>query len=111
MIHPVAHDIRRTARAFGCLVVAGFVTVSVSHHSVAAEDDNSSGGGPLAEFYSYLPAAPDLKLPELSIPFWTDDLKKARRAYKSGNYEKAVKLFRRSSDDGNLVADWYLCHI
>lgn len=76
--------------------------------ATAADDD---GKGPLAEFYSYLPAAPDIHLPEISIPFWTDDLKKAKRAYKSGDYERALKLFRRSSDDGNIVADWYLGHM
>ena len=36
-----------------------------------AADEN----GPLAEFYSYLPAAPELRIPEITIPFWTDDLK------------------------------------
>lgn len=74
--------------------------------SRAADED-----GPLADFYSYLPAAPDLKLPEINIPFWTDDLKKARKAYRAGKYERAVKLFRRSSEDGNIVADWYLGHM
>ena len=77
-------------------------------HATAADDD---GKGPLSEFYSYLPAAPDIHLPEFSIPFWTDDLKKAKRAYKSGDYERALKLFRRASDDGNIVADWYLGHM
>ena len=62
-------------------------------------------------FYSYLPAAPDIRLPEFSIPFWTDDLKKAKRAYKSGDYPRALKLFRKASDDGNIVADWYLGHM
>jgi TPR repeat protein len=76
--------------------------------ATAADDD---GKGPLAEFYSYLPAAPDIHLPEISIPFWTDDLKKAKRAYKAGDYERALKLFRSSSDDGNIVADWYLGHM
>jgi hypothetical protein len=71
-----------------------------------ATDESSSW--PLAGFHSYLPAAPELKLPEISIPFWTDDLKKAKRAYKNGNYERAVDLFRSESDDGNIVADWYL---
>lgn len=75
--------------------------------SRAADDDE----GPLADFYSYLPAAPELKLPEINIPFWTDDLKKARKAYRAGKYERAVKLFRRSSEDGNIVADWYLGHM
>lgn len=76
--------------------------------AAAADED---GKGPIADFYSYLPAAPDIHLPEISIPFWTDDLKKAKRAYKSGNYERAVKLFRSSADDGNIVADWYLGHM
>ena len=76
--------------------------------AAAAEDDSK---GPLSQFYSYLPAAPDIRLPEISIPFWTDDLKKAKRAYKSGDYARALKLFRKSSDDGNIVADWYLGHM
>ena len=76
--------------------------------SVAAEDGED---GPLSEFYSYLPAAPDLSLPEISIPFWTDDLKKAKKAYKGGNYDRALKFFRRASEDGNIVADWYLGHM
>jgi uncharacterized protein len=67
--------------------------------------------GPLADFYSYLPAAPEISLPEISIPFWTDDLKKAKRAYRNGNYNRALKFFRRASDDGNIVADWYLGHM
>jgi len=73
-----------------------------------AADD---GSGPLADFYSYLPAAPDLKIPDINIPFWTDDLKKAKRAYRSGDYQRALKFFRRASDDGNIVADWYLGHM
>lgn len=77
----------------------------------ATADEDSDVKGPLSEFYSYLPAAPDIHLPEFSIPFWTDDLKKAKRAYKSGEYERALKLFRRASDDGNIVADWYLGHM
>jgi hypothetical protein len=73
--------------------------------SLRAED------GVIAEFYSYLPAAPDLKLPEISIPFWTDDLKKAKKAYNNANYARALKYFRRASDDGSSVADWYLGHM
>jgi uncharacterized protein len=72
-----------------------------------AADDEERGG-----FFSYLPAVPKLKLPDIGIPsFWTDDLKKAKKAYNNGNYERAIKYFRRSSEDGNLVADWYLGHI
>ena len=65
-----------------------------------------------AGFFSYLPAAPKLNLPNLDItPFWTDDLKKAKKAYNSGNFDKAIKFFRKASEDGNIVADWYLGHI
>ena len=42
----------------------------------AADDEEK---GPLADFYSYLPATPDISLPDINIPFWTDDLKKANR--------------------------------
>ena len=89
------------------LLLAAILSGLVFTASARAADDE----GPLAEFYSYLPAAPELRLPEISIPFWTDDLKKAKRAYKNGKYDRAVKLFRRSSDEGNIVADWYLGHM
>ena len=62
-------------------------------------------------FFSYMPAAPKLNLPSLDIPFWTDDLKKAKKAYNNGNYDRAIKFFRKASDEGNIVADWYLGHI
>ena len=65
-----------------------------------------------AGFFSYLPAMPKLSLPNINItPFWTDDLKKAKKAYNNGNYEKALRFFRRASEDGNMVADWYLGHM
>jgi TPR repeat protein len=72
---------------------------------------NAEDQGVVAEFYSYLPAPPDLHLPDIRIPFWTDDLKKAKNAYQAGKYERALKYFRRASDDGNIVADWYLGHM
>jgi TPR repeat protein len=75
--------------------------------SARADDDSWT-----SDFYSYLPAAPDIKAPDLDfIPFWTDDLKKAKRAYKEGDFDKARKFFERASDDNNIVADWYLGHM
>lgn len=74
---------------------------------VAAAEPNDEGAG----FFDYLPAAPELKLPQIDIPFWTDDLKKARRAYNRGDHGRALKYFRRESEDGNVVADWYLAHM
>jgi uncharacterized protein len=74
----------------------------------AAESyENDQGAG----FFDYLPAAPEIKIPKLKIPFWTTDLKKAKKAYNNGNYERAFKFFRRESEDGNVVADWYLAHM
>ncbi len=63
-------------------------------------------------FFSYLPAPPSISLPNLDIvPFWTSDLKIARKAYRDGNYERALKYFQKASDDGNATADWYLGHM
>jgi uncharacterized protein len=89
------------------VVITGLAVLLLGFSPTAhAEDDGDTG------FFSYLPAVPKLSLPDLNItPFWTDDLKKAKKAYNNGNYEKAIKYFRRSSDDGNLVADWYLGHM
>jgi TPR repeat protein len=70
-----------------------------------------AGDGVVADFYSYLPAMPKLSLPRVNIPFWTDDLKKGRNAYQNGNYPRALKYFRRESEAGNPVADWYLGHM
>ncbi|MFM8746463.1 MAG: tetratricopeptide repeat protein [Aestuariivirga sp.] len=91
----------------GMPVLAAAALCLLLSPAVAQEDS----GGPLAGFYSYLPAAPELKLPEISIPFWSDDLKKAKRAYRNGNYGRAAKLFRAASDEGDIVADWYLGHM
>jgi hypothetical protein len=65
-----------------------------------------------ADFFSYRPSLPELKLPDIDlIPFWTDDLKKAKRAYRKGDYDRAIRLFKRASEEGYIVADWYLGHI
>jgi uncharacterized protein len=74
----------------------------------AAENYTAEEG---SGFFDYLPAAPELKLPKLKIPFWTTDLKKAKKAYNNGNFERAHRYFRRESEDGNVVADWYLAHM
>jgi uncharacterized protein len=55
---------------------------------------------------------PDFHLPRLDIvPFWTDEMKIGRSAYARGEYDRARKMFLRASDDGNIVADWYLGHM
>jgi TPR repeat protein len=66
---------------------------------------------PSTDFFSYLPAAPEIKLPDLRLPFWTDDLKRAKKAYNKGEYKRAAKLFRKEAEDGNIVAYWYLGHM
>lgn len=55
---------------------------------------------------------PSIHLPKLDItPFWTNDLKQGRDAYAKGDYGRARDAFLRASDEGNLVADWYLGHM
>ena len=65
-----------------------------------------------AGFFSYLAGGTQAQSARSRhLPFWTDDLKKAKKAYNNGNFDRAIKFFRRASEDGNIVADWYLGHI
>ena len=52
------------------LVALAACAIGIMFSPATAADDDEKG--PLSEFYSYLPAAPDIRLPEFSIPFWTD---------------------------------------
>ena len=71
----------------------------------AGDDD------PIGDFFSMI-RPPQIKLPHIDIPsFWTDDLKRARGAYMDADYPQAAEYFRKSSEDGNMVADWYLGHM
>lgn len=68
--------------------------------------------GSLLNFFSFAPAAPQLSIPELkSMAPWADDMKKARLAYSSGNFENARVFLEKASDEGDIVASWYLGHI
>ena len=65
---------RHTRNAVIALLAALLLGLSPVAH---AEEDE-------AGFFSYLPATPKLNLPNLDItPFWTDDLKKAKKDRKS----------------------------
>src|SRR4051794_8125265 len=89
-----------------------FIALCVSLLAIAEAPRADDSGGWMPDFYSYLPAAPEIKAPDLDIlPFWNDDLKKAKRAYRDGEYAKARRYFEKESEDGNIVADWYLGHI
>jgi uncharacterized protein len=93
-----------TARYFGVLIAL----LMMSNFSAPARADD---GGSVGDFFSTL-RAPEIKLPHIDIvPFWTDDLKRARGAYADGDYPQAAEYFRKSSEDGNMVADWYLGHM
>ena len=99
-VNQISRHTRNAVMAFLVVLLLGF--------SLAAQAQEDAHGN----FFSYLPAMPKLSMPELKIaPFWTDDLKKAKKAYNNGNYDRAHKFFRRASDDGNIVADWYLGHM
>jgi uncharacterized protein len=91
--------------AAGLVLALSFLACLAVVPALASDDDETS-------FFDYLPAAPDLKLPKIDIPkFWTSDLKIARKAYKNSDYGRALKYFNKSSEDGNVVADWYLGHM
>jgi TPR repeat protein len=86
-----------------CIALSFFAMASAR----AQETDERS-----MDFYSYVPALPEIKAPNLDfVPFWTSDLKKAKRAYRDGDYPRALKYFRKESEEGNVVADWYLGHM
>jgi hypothetical protein len=92
--------------------IIAIVAVTTACFACLPDSALAEDGDWTSDFYSYLPAAPDIKAPDLDfIPFWTDDLKKAKRAYKEGDFDKARKYFERASDDNNIVADWYLGHM
>lgn len=68
-------------------------------------------GDPVGDFFSML-RPPEIKLPHIDIvPFWTNDFKRARGAYADGDYAQAAEYFNKSSEDGNMAADWYLGHM
>ena len=93
-------------RLFSLLRVGVIFAVMMA---VPAQADDAPDSG----FFSYLPSVPDIKLPKLQnlVPFWTDDLKRAKKAYSKGDYGRAHDLFQKSSEDGNIVADWFLGHM
>jgi uncharacterized protein len=94
-------------RVFQCLAFCGMFFCLFAQPSFAQSEEEPQTG-----FFSYLPKAPDIKLPSLDIiPFWTDDLKAGRRAYSKSEFGKARRYFQKSSEDGNMVADWYLGHL
>jgi hypothetical protein len=84
--------------AAACLLVFGPSPAS-------AQEEEGAG------FFQYFPAPPKLNLPEINIPFWTDEVRKGRKAYRKGEFEAAVRHFRMASEDGSPVADWYLAHM
>jgi uncharacterized protein len=98
---------RTISRMTSMLLVVAALFFMIGNPALAEDDDSHT------DFFSYLPAVPDINLPDIKdiVPFWTDDLKKAKKAYIKGDYDRAIKYFRQASDDGNIIADWYLGHI
>lgn len=85
--------------------LAALIWLSLPPNSRAEEDS-------LFNFFSFAPAAPKLTAPQLkSLAPWAEDMKKARLAYSSGNFESARGFLEKASNEGNIVASWYLGHI
>jgi uncharacterized protein len=100
LVTPIHRYLRWLLVLFSCF---GFFSTA----SWAGDDPEDRTG-----FFSFLPAPPELRLPHIDIvPFWTDDLKRAKHAYSQGDFAQAQEYFQKSSDDGNIIADWYLGHM
>ncbi len=99
---------RETGQRFALHFTSLVIAVMAFHAPAWSQEAPDESAG----FFRYLPAVPEVKLPKLNIvPFWTDDLKKARKAYNKGDYDRAMRYFSRESEGGNSVADWYLGHM
>ncbi len=100
-------DITTAGKALYRLALGLLAAMFFCLRAVAAEPEEPSTG-----FFSYFPASPEISLPKFDIvPFWTSDLKVARKAYRNGNYARAMSYFRKASDEGSPTADWYLGHM
>jgi TPR repeat protein len=93
------------AKLAAAVGIVSLIWLSIPPHSRAEE-------GSLFNFFSFAPAAPRLSAPELkTLAPWADDMKKARLAYSSGNFENARVFLEKASDEGDIVASWYLGHM
>jgi len=63
-------------------------------------------------FSKLAPPISKFRLPRLGdISIWKNDMQKAKKAYKNGDYHSAIKYLHRALDNGNFIAAWYLGHI
>ena len=66
----------------------------------------------ILDFFSFAPAKPQISAPDVRpLAPWADDMKKARVAYSSGHFENARGYLEKASDEGDIVASWYLGHM
>jgi TPR repeat protein len=80
--------------------------ITLSPAPAIAQEEGEGAG-----FFQYFPAPSKLKMPDVDIPFWTDEVKKGSKAYRKANYDRALKHFRKASEEASPVADWYLAHM
>ena len=96
-------------RLAGCLALASHGVCFVSPLQAG---DTAEESGPLADFYSYLPAAPEIcACPTSTFRSGQMTSRRPSAHTRTASTSRALKLFRRASDDGNIVADWYLGHM
>lgn len=63
-------------------------------------------------FTKLMPPISKFRLPDLgNISIWKNDMQKAKKAYRKGNYSKARKYLHKALNNGNFIAAWYLGHI
>ncbi len=85
------------------------VMVLVILLSFQGKDQARAQEGGLLDFYSVVPGKLQLSPAPLGdVSPWADDMKKARAAYRSGDYEKARRYLETAAAGGNVTASWYL---
>jgi TPR repeat protein len=104
LVTPIFSRSSLTKAAAGA-VFASLLWISIPANT-RAEDSS------ILDFFSFLPAKPEISAPEIkTMTPWADDMKKARLAYSNGNFENARGYLEKASDEGDIVAAWYLGHI
>ena len=103
-------DGRRGVKAAGGLLLL-LLLMMVLVPSAGRDQARAEDGG-LLEFFSVLPGKPQLNPSALGdLAPWADDMKKARAAYRNGEYEKARSYLETAAAGGNIIASWYLGHM
>ena len=100
------------AKRFALAVCAAFALL-LPPHFVGAQELVAVGEAPQAgmTFFSFAPAkAMEAAGLAVSMP-WASDMSKAQEAYRKGDFVAAREYLGLASEQGDIIATWYLGHI